>query len=354
MARLRDIQELFMGIGLGPDSYAIIEQGRIGQILNSKPMDRRSIIEEAAGVTMYKSKRRLAETKLEASKGNLARVTDILSEVEKQLASLKRQASKARRYAEFRDELRGRQRKLFGSKAARLAAEAERLDVRLVETGGAEQQASQELRTREAEQERLNARTYEMDGELRRLQNLANQCGLELDRAENRIAYGREQGVQAESRRERLAGETEQADGHAQQLMAEQSSRLNETSALRQQSEALLVRLQQILANAAETAAGRSALEAKIEDTRREAGRLAEQAARSQVEGEQAEISQARLTTEWEREQGVLREITALTGKQNELAEISKADFARAEEQLQKAQQERESAQGYAAALRQA
>jgi chromosome segregation protein len=59
-ARLRDVQEIFMGIGLGPDSYAIIEQGRIGQILNSKPMDRRAIIEEAAGITMYKTKKRLA------------------------------------------------------------------------------------------------------------------------------------------------------------------------------------------------------------------------------------------------------------------------------------------------------
>ena len=64
VARLRDIQEIFMGIGLGPDSYAIIEQGRIGQILNSKPMDRRAIIEEAAGITMYKTKRRLSEAKL--------------------------------------------------------------------------------------------------------------------------------------------------------------------------------------------------------------------------------------------------------------------------------------------------
>ena len=96
-----------MGIGLGPDSYAIIEQGRIGQILNSKPMDRRAIIEEAAGITMYKTKRRLAEAKLEASKINLSRVNDILVEVEKQLASLKRQASKARRYAELREQMRG-------------------------------------------------------------------------------------------------------------------------------------------------------------------------------------------------------------------------------------------------------
>src|SRR6202522_2724183 len=63
VARLRDVQELFMGMGLGPDSYAIIEQGRIGQTLNSKPMDRRAIIEEAAGITMYKTKRRLAEAK---------------------------------------------------------------------------------------------------------------------------------------------------------------------------------------------------------------------------------------------------------------------------------------------------
>src|SRR5690348_5840888 len=107
VARLRDVQELFMSMGLGPDSYAIIEQGRIGQILNSRPMDRRALIEEAAGVTMYKTKRRLAEAKLEASKTNLSRVNDILVEVEKQLASLKRQASKARRYSELRDEMRG-------------------------------------------------------------------------------------------------------------------------------------------------------------------------------------------------------------------------------------------------------
>src|SRR5271155_2267978 len=70
-ARLRDIQDMFMGVGLGPDSYAIIEQGRIGQILSTKPMERRAIIEEAAGVTKFKTKKRLAEAKLESSKINL-------------------------------------------------------------------------------------------------------------------------------------------------------------------------------------------------------------------------------------------------------------------------------------------
>ncbi len=127
--RLRDITELFMTMGLGPDSYAIIEQGRIGLILNSKPMDRRAIIEEAAGITMYKTKRRLAETKLEASKLNLARVNDILVEVEKQLASLKRQASQARRYAELREEMRTLLRKVLAGKARHLDGEAERLEI---------------------------------------------------------------------------------------------------------------------------------------------------------------------------------------------------------------------------------
>src|SRR6266496_5850955 len=80
IARLRDIHDIFMGTGLGPESYAIIEQGRIGQILSSRPQDRRSVIEEAAGITKYKTRKRLAEAKLESAKQNLTRVFDILEE----------------------------------------------------------------------------------------------------------------------------------------------------------------------------------------------------------------------------------------------------------------------------------
>src|SRR6266542_3012546 len=115
-ARLRDIQDIFMGTGLGPESYAIIEQGRIGQILSSKPQDRRNVIEEAAGVTKYKTRKRLAEAKLESAKQNLTRVFDILEEVTRQLNSLKRQASKAKRYGELKIELDGRLRVVLGGK----------------------------------------------------------------------------------------------------------------------------------------------------------------------------------------------------------------------------------------------
>ncbi len=121
--RLRDIQDIFMGTGLGPESYAIIEQGRIGQILSNKPADRRSVIEEVAGITRFKTKKRLAEAKLESAKQNLARVFDILEEVGRQCNSLKRQAAKAKRYEELRTDmvahlrvaLTGRFRKTTGS-----------------------------------------------------------------------------------------------------------------------------------------------------------------------------------------------------------------------------------------------
>jgi len=96
LCRLRDIQDIFMGTGLGPESYAIIGQERIGQLLSSKPHDRRAIIEEAAGITRFKTKKRLAELRLEQAKQNLARVNDIFEEVTRQMGSLKRQAAKAR------------------------------------------------------------------------------------------------------------------------------------------------------------------------------------------------------------------------------------------------------------------
>src|SRR4051812_3303994 len=104
-ARLRDIQDIFMGSGLGPESYAIIEQGRIGQILSTRPQDRRAVLEEAAGITRFRTKKRLAEARLESARGNLTRVFDILEEVGRQLNSLKRQAAKARRFTELRTEM---------------------------------------------------------------------------------------------------------------------------------------------------------------------------------------------------------------------------------------------------------
>ena len=123
ICRLRDIQDIFMGTGLGGESYAIIGQERIGQLLSAKPHDRRSIIEEAAGITRFKTKKRLAELRLESARQNLARVNDIFDEVTRQMTTLKRQAAKAERYGALRDELRTRLRVVLASRMSQLDAE---------------------------------------------------------------------------------------------------------------------------------------------------------------------------------------------------------------------------------------
>lgn len=296
VARLRDVQEIFMGVGLGPDSYAIIEQGRIGQILNSKPMDRRAIIEEAAGITMYKTKRRLAEAKLEASKINLSRVNDILVEVEKQVASLKRQASKARRYAELREQMRGLLRIVLASKAEHLDIEAARLENLLRDMDAAEERESKSVHELEGEQERLSGRTYELDAELRQTQNLLGQTALDLDRAENRITFNREQAAQLASRAERLAIEIEQAARQSVDLAARMDVQKGSVAALRSQAALLEASLREASENVSTRAAEQGRLETRMEELRRLASRLVEESARQQAESQQADEAAARHT----------------------------------------------------------
>lgn len=104
--RLLDISELFMDTGVGTKAYSIIEQGKIGQILHSRPEERRLLIEEAAGVTKYKTRKQLALKKIEATRQNLLRLADVLGEIKRQLNSLQRQAKKAEKFRECREELR--------------------------------------------------------------------------------------------------------------------------------------------------------------------------------------------------------------------------------------------------------
>src|SRR5262245_31310193 len=103
--RLRDITELFLGTGVGTKAYSIVEQGRIGQIVSARPEDRRLFIEEAAGITKYKTRRKQAERKMELTRQNLLRINDIVSEIDRNRASLKRQVAKAERFLDYRREL---------------------------------------------------------------------------------------------------------------------------------------------------------------------------------------------------------------------------------------------------------
>src|SRR5437762_9645166 len=103
--RLKDIQQLFMGTGVGRTSYSIMAQGNITQILSSKPEDRRMVFEEAAGITKFKAQKRESLRKLEYTEQNLLRVGDLIREVKRQIGSLQRQAGKARRYKQLMVEM---------------------------------------------------------------------------------------------------------------------------------------------------------------------------------------------------------------------------------------------------------
>ncbi|MFN0106837.1 MAG: chromosome segregation protein SMC [Bryobacteraceae bacterium] len=202
-ARLRDIQDIFMGTGLGPESYAIIEQGRIGQILSSRPQDRRAVIEEAAGITRFKTKRRLAEAKLEGAKQNLTRVFDILEEVTRQVNSLKRQAAKAERYVKLREEMVTHLRLLLAGKYKTLEREASKAAIEMSLAAGSFETLGADLRTRESEYTELRQACYQHEEALTAQRKELADLQLEAERTRGRL---NSQSQQVASIEQRLAG----------------------------------------------------------------------------------------------------------------------------------------------------
>ena len=202
-ARLRDIQDLFSGTGLGPESYAIIEQGRIGQILSNKPADRRAIIEEAAGVGKYKTRKRLAEAKLESAKQNLSRVFDILEEVGRQVNSLKRQASKAKRYEELRTEMLGYLRRAVSGRFRLLESEAAKLALDLGQAQTNVLNLANEVQAKEQEHARTQESCYQIEAQLTAARARVAELNVEVERTRGRLES---QARQIGTIEDRLAG----------------------------------------------------------------------------------------------------------------------------------------------------
>ena len=242
LCRLRDIQDIFMGTGLGPESYAIIGQERIGQLLSSKPHDRRAIIEEAAGITRFKTKKRLAELRLESSKQNLARVDDIFEEVTRQMNSLKRQAAKAERYAAVRDELRGKMRVVLASRMAGMDGEQARLEAEIASLTERIHTGAAEIESTEASQHTLTERGYALDHEIQEAQGRANASAVELERAAARQRANAERVAELEVRLAGAAAELEQTRTQLASIIEERTQQksfletaANEAQAFHQQ-----------------------------------------------------------------------------------------------------------------------
>ncbi len=150
VVRLKDVRDLLMDTGLGIRAYSVIEQGKIGMILSGKPQERRKLIEEAAGITRYKARKSVAELKLQEATSNLLRLDDVISEVERALRSLKRQASAARRYQEKETEYRELLEQVLLGRWAMLSARLLALKARIEDSTSREAALAADLHRDEA------------------------------------------------------------------------------------------------------------------------------------------------------------------------------------------------------------
>ena len=247
VCRLRDIQDLLMDSGVGVKAYAVIEQGRIGQILGARPAERRQLLEEAAGITKYKSRRRSAELKLEAAQQNLTRIDDIVFEVEKQRVALKRQAAKARRYRRLREELRRWEMVAFVRRSETLTADIESAESLLNQAVAREQTVAASLSGFEADQARLRLELVESDQAVTAIRDQAHQSELELERRQQKLDFDRQQVVELEVAQsggsEELQSLTEKSDPISNELRLQIDAR-DSCERERDTSEELLVQVE--------------------------------------------------------------------------------------------------------------
>jgi chromosome segregation protein len=244
--RLLDITELFMDTGVGTRAYSIIEQGKIGMIINSKPEDRRSLIEEAAGVTKFKARKKTALRKIDATRQNLVRLGDIVSEVRRQMNSLKRQAQRAERFKGFREDLRElelqfglRQYLALNEKAKQVASSAE-------EQTGQVDSVTRQLEQADLELEQARLTHAERDKEATQGQAGVFHLASEIQRIESRLEFGAKEFESLDHQQQRIATELAEIDSrlsaadqeestlrHAQEeqtrTLAEEGTRLTES-----------------------------------------------------------------------------------------------------------------------------
>jgi chromosome segregation protein len=207
--RLRDVQDLFAGTGLGGAHYAIIEQGRIGQVLSAKPLDRRSLIEEAAGVSKFKLRQHAAELKLEASRQNLSRVTDILLEIERQQGTLKRQAARASRYQKLKQELRELMRGIFVVDYRETSQMIASRQARLSEIGLEEAAAGDSRHRLQADQVAISLLARSAEDALNEIRQVVSAADLELERTRQQLLFLQEQRQSLSARQNQTAQEQE-------------------------------------------------------------------------------------------------------------------------------------------------
>ncbi|MCL5096586.1 MAG: AAA family ATPase, partial [Candidatus Omnitrophica bacterium] len=250
--RLKDIQQLFMGTGMGRNSYSIMAQGHITQLLSSRPEDRRIVFEEAAGITRFKAQKKEAMRKLEYTEQNLLRVADLIREVKRQIGSLQRQAGKARRYKQLRLELEHLDTQLARHQFDVLQAEIEERHRTAEGLRTQIEDASARVLSAEEHIAQLRQRQTELEHEINQWQQQGLSLKAELDRHEGRIHFNEERLRELEQQNAKALADIAQAEERclaAQNELAAVNERLASSTAAIEQLRQTLETRQDALRN---------------------------------------------------------------------------------------------------------
>ena len=226
--RLRDIQSLFADTGVGRSAYSIMEQGKIDLILSSRPEDRRTVFEEAAGITKYKTQKREALRKLEATEANLLRIGDIIKEVKRQIGSLQRQAGKARRYQALLADLQVLDTHHSHRQLNELQFQAEKGRREVVRLEEAEQSAHAKIEASENELAAKRRDLDEIDGKIADARAEVQRLQSEMAALRNRIDFNRQRAQELGE----LIGRYESDIAAAETKRSEQETQIHEADAL--------------------------------------------------------------------------------------------------------------------------
>ena len=231
--RLKDITDFLLDAGISPKVLTIIEQGHIQDIITSKPEERRILIEEAAGILKFKSRKNDAVRKLDSSRQNLERVADIVQELHRQVESLKRQAAKAERYKNFKTEIKELSLKLFSVKIRRLNAQLQTVEKELEEQTQKKTEWSARHATFENQIAQLNIEIEESLNRLNELREDIHKLNAQISNSEQTIAFKKEQQTEAKEDIASAAGEISRMNEEVESLShqtVEQRQKLSETS----------------------------------------------------------------------------------------------------------------------------
>lgn len=371
--RLLDITELFMDTGVGARAYSIIEQGKVGMLVSAKPEERRALIEEAAGVTKFKARKKTALRKMDATRQNLVRLGDIITEVRRQISSLKRQAQKAEKFRDYRGEVKRIELILGGNRFQHLKHETDlvakreeeqaailaRLDARLED--GELQLSEQQLQLSVAESDygRAQEQNYQLGAEVQRVENelvlstrqkehfrnQEDELQTERDGLVARLAELQAEYVGLISQKDGFGDELEQLQAHVEADEAALKGKVAEDQQLNQQHESCRTDLMELLSQSNRLVNRREEITRRLES---------ESKRRNQVQQESHTVQEQQDVLSSEREQLLLKleQVRTQAEEQKEqLEEWTLLLQAKSAEQKQKEQSQNEIRRGLEKAL---